>query len=280
MERFVETEEDRTGASMKVNLDGRVALITGAERGIGKAIALAFAENGAIVAVNDINPSGAETCEEIRRRGGDAEFYPADVGDAEAVNRMVAAVEQAWGKIDILINNAAVYVVVKDQKDRLPTHQTSDSDWHRILRVDLDGVFYCSRAVSTRFVERRQGVIINIGSVVGMVPLRMQCAYAAAKAAVLNLTRSHALEVGRYGVRVNAIAPGSTLTDATREVFYSPAAQKLTESFLSHIPLGRPGSVEDIANAALYLASDDAKYVTGHTLVVDGGWTAGYMPEW
>src|SRR5580704_19712824 len=114
MERFVETEEDRTGASMKVNLDGRVALITGAERGIGKAIALAFAENGAIVAVNDINPNGAETCEEIGRRGGDAEFYPADVGDAEAVNRMVAAVEQAWGKIDILINNAAVYVVVKD----------------------------------------------------------------------------------------------------------------------------------------------------------------------
>jgi len=265
---------------MKVDLDGRVALITGAGRGIGKAIALAFADNGAIVVVNDIAPNGAETSEEIRGRGRKADFYRADVGDAEAVNQMVTGVEQAWGKIDILVNNAAVYVVVKDQKERLPAHQTPDADWSRIMRVDLDGVFYCSRAVSSRFVERRKGVIINIGSVVGVIPLRMQCAYGAAKAAVLNLTRSHALEMGQYGVRVNAIAPGSTLTDATREVFYSPAAQKVTESFMKHIPLGRPGSVDDIANAALYLASDDAGYVTGHTLVVDGGWTAGYMPEW
>jgi NAD(P)-dependent dehydrogenase (short-subunit alcohol dehydrogenase family) len=240
---------------------------------------LAFAENGALVAVNDINPDGEETAEEIRRRGGEAKFYLADVGDAQAVNQMVTAVAGAWGKIDILVNNAAVYVA-GDHQQRLPIHQYADSDWRRILRVDLDGVFYCSRAVSAGFVERRQGIIINIGSVVGMVPLRLQCAYGASKAAVLNLTRCHALEVGPYGVRVNAIAPGSTLTDATRQMFYKPASQKLAESLMSHIPLGKPGSVEDIANAALYLASDDSKYVTGQVLVVDGGWTAGYMREW
>jgi 3-oxoacyl-[acyl-carrier protein] reductase len=264
---------------MNVDLHRRVALVTGACQGIGKAIALAFAANGALVAVNDINPAGEKTAEEIRRRGGDAEFYLADVGDAAAVNQMVAAVEQAWEKIDILVNNAAVYVA-GDHQQRLPIHQYADSDWRRILRVDLDGVFYCSRAVSAGFIERKRGIIINIGSVVGIVPLRLQCAYGASKAAVLNLTRCHALEVGPYGVRVNAIAPGSTLTDATRQMFYKPAAKKLAESLVSHIPLGKPGEVDDIANAALFLASDDAKYITGQVLVIDGGWTAGYMREW
>jgi NAD(P)-dependent dehydrogenase (short-subunit alcohol dehydrogenase family) len=264
---------------MKVDLHGRVALVTGARQGIGKAIALAFAENGALVAVNDINPEGEQTASEIRQRGGEARFYRADVGDTQAVDQMVSDLTKAWGKIDILVNNAAVYVA-GDHQQRLPIHQYADSDWQRILRVDLDGVFYCSRAVSAQFVERRHGTIINIGSVVGIVPLRLQCAYGASKAGVLNLTRAHALEVGPYGVRVNAIAPGSTLTEATREMFYSPSTKKLADSLMSHIPLGKPGSVEDIADAALYLASDDAKYVTGQVLVVDGGWTAGYMQEW
>ncbi len=263
---------------MKVDLAGRVALVTGAGRGIGRAIASAFAENGAVVAVNDIEPSGEGTATDIRRRGGNAKFYPADVGDAEAVDMMVATVESDWGKIDILVNNAAVYIATAEE--RLPIHQHVVSDWHRIVRVDLDGVFYCSRAVSAGMVKRNRGVIINISSVAGIVPLRVQCAYDAAKAAVVNLTRCHALEVGPCGVRVNAIAPGSILTDATRPLFYNSGAQKLAESLLSHVPLGKPGEVEDIANAALYLASDDAKYITGHVLVVDGGWTTGYMRDW
>ena len=261
---------------MKVDLEGRVALITGAGQGIGQAIAYAFVENGATVAVNDFNPAGEQTVGEIRRRGWKAEFFRGDVGDVQSVTDTVAAVEKAMGPIDILVNNAGINL----GKERHPAHEFLDSDWHRIIRVDLDGVFYCSRAVSAGMVKRRKGVIINISSVMGIIPIRLQCAYAAAKAGVQNFTRSQALEVGQYGVRVNAIAPGSILTAGTRELFYNPASQQVAQSLLGHIPLGRPGETEDIAQAALYLAGDDAKYVTGHVLVVDGGWTAGFAREW
>lgn len=261
---------------MKVNLGGRVALVTGASQGIGQAIAYAFAQNGARIAVNDVNPAGEETAAEIRRRGGDAKFFPGDVSEVEAVNQMVPAVESGMGPIDILVNNAGINL----GKERRPAHEYSDTDWHRIIRVDLDGVFYCSRAVVKGMIERRKGVIINISSVMAIVPIRLQCAFSAAKAGMQHFTRSQALEVGQYGVRVNAIAPGSILTDGTRKIFYNQADQALAESLLSHVPLGRPGETEDIAQAALYLASDDAKYVTGSVLVVDGGWTAGFAREW
>lgn len=261
---------------MRVDLGGRVALVTGSGQGIGRAIALALAENGAVVAVNDIHPPGEETAEEIRRRGGEAKFFLADVSDVNAVNAMVAAVETELGPIAILVNNAGVNV----GKERYPVHEYLDADWHRILRVDLDGVYYCSRAVSASMVKRRRGCIINIGSIAGVVPLRVQSAFDAAKAGVHNFTRCHALELGPYGIRVNAIAPGSILTAGTRQLFYNPADQQKAESLLSHVPLGKPGEVEDIAHAALYLASDEAKYVTGHVLVVDGGWTAGFVRNW
>ena len=261
---------------MRVDLEGRIALVTGSGQGIGKAIALALAENGAVVAVNDVQPAGEETAEEIRRRGGKAKFFLADVSDVNAVQAMVAAVEKELGPIDILVNNAGVNV----GKERYPIHEYLDADWHRILRVDLDGVYYCSRAVSASMVKRKRGCIINIGSIAGVVPLRVQAAYDAAKAGVHNFTRCHALEVGQYGIRVNAIAPGSTVTAGTRLLFYNPADQEKAQSLLSHVPLGKPGEAEDIASAALYLASDDAKYVTGHVLVVDGGWTAGYVRNW
>lgn len=263
---------------MKVDLQDRVALVTGAGQNIGKAIALALAENGAWLAVNDINPSCEETAQEIRHRGGTAKSYQADVGDVQAVNSLVTEIEREWGRIDILVNNAAVFV--GSLEERYPIHAFLDSDWDRILRVDLNGVFYCSRAVSAGMVKHRRGVIINISSVAGLVPLRLQAAYDVAKAAVVNLTRCHAVEVGAHGVRVNAIAPGSTLTDGTRQTFYNPAASKLAQSLLSHVPLGRPGETTDIAHAAVYLASDEASYVTGHVLVVDGGWTAGFVRDW
>lgn len=261
---------------MKVDLNGRVALVTGSAQGIGKAIALVFAENGATVAVNDLLQTGAASAEEITRRGGKAKFYLADVSDVNAVNGMVGKVEKELGPIDILVNNAGINL----GKKRYPVHELPDTDWHRIVSVDLDGVFYCSRAVSSRMVKRKRGVIINIGSIAGVVPLRVQSVFDAVKAGVHNFTRCHALEVGPYGIRVNAIAPGSIVTAGTRQLFYNPARRKLAKSLLSHVPLGRPGEVEEIAAAALFLASDDAAYVTGHVLVVDGGWTAGYVRDW
>jgi 3-oxoacyl-[acyl-carrier protein] reductase len=263
---------------MKVDLQERVALVTGAAGGIGREIALTLAENGAVVAVNDLNTNGEDTCAEIRQRGGEAAFFPADVGDADSVNGMVAKIEERYGQIDVLINNAGVNVGVG--KARRPVHEFTDAEWHRIIRVDLDGVFYCSRVVSAGMVIRRRGTIVNIGSVLGLVPIRLQCAFSAAKAGMLNFTRSHALEVGAYGVRVNGIAPGSILTEGTKTLFYNEETQRLSDSLISHIPLGKPGETRDIANAALYLASDEASYVTGHVLVVDGGWTAGFAREW
>jgi 3-oxoacyl-[acyl-carrier protein] reductase len=261
---------------MKVDLSGRRALVTGAGDGIGRAIAIALAENGATVAVNDIDQSGEETMRQIQQRGGQAKFYRADVSDVFAVNGMVGAIEEELGELEILVNNAGISIL----KGRLPIHEQPDSHWGKILKVDLDGVFYCSRAASANMVKRRRGVIINIGSIAGIVPLRLQSAYASAKAAVLNFTRCHALEVGSYGIRVNAIAPGSIMTRVTKQVIYNPDAKHLVDNLLSHIPLGRAGEPDDIANAALYLASDEANYVTGHVLVVDGGWTAGFTRDW
>lgn len=261
---------------MKIDFQRRVALITGAAAGIGRSIALSLAEHGAVVAVNDINPEGEETCREIERRGGKAKFFCNDVGDAESVNAMAREVESDLGEIEILVNNAGVNI----GKNRLPVYEFTDSEWHRIIRIDLDGVFYCSRVVSAGMVNRRRGVIVNIGSVLGLIPIRLQCAFSAAKAGMLNFTRSHALEVGPFGVRVNGIAPGSILTDGTKALFYNEEARRMSDSLISHIPLGRPGETQDIANAVLYLASDYASYVTGHVLVVDGGWTAGFAREW
>lgn len=261
---------------MQVDLSGRLALVTGAGSGIGKAIALSLARNGAAVAVNDLHPTGQATAAEIVAQGVRARFYQADVGDPEAVEQMVTSVEKELGPIRILVNNAGINL----GPERHPVHEFADSDWDRILRVDLYGVFHCSRAASARMVTRRAGCIINIGSVMGIIPIRVQSAFAAAKAGVHHFTRSHALEVGRYGIRVNAIAPGSTLTKENQNSWADPQRRPLLESLLSHIPLGTTADVEDIANAALYLASDDSKYVTGHVLVVDGGWTAGFAREW
>jgi len=260
---------------VKVTLNGQVALVTGAARGIGRAIALALADNGAVVAVND-REGGEATCDEIGKGGGRASLYPADVSCVEEVDSMVAAIERDLGPIGILVNNAGVNIGT----NRCRADEFPDSEWHRIIRVDLDGVFYCSRAASKRMVERRSGAIVNITSVFGLVPARLQCAFTAAKAGVVNFTRSQALELGPYRIRVNAVAPGSILTEGTKALFYNPETKQKADSLLSHVPLGRPGTTEDVATAVLYLASPDAQYVTGHVLVVDGGWTAGFTRDW
>lgn len=260
---------------MKVDLTNRLAFVTGAAGAIGRSIAVGLAESGARVVANDrVDPQS--TCAEIQQSGGEAFPCQLDITDPAAVDSAIARVEKDWGPIAILVNNAGI----NTGRDRVPLHEFPDEEWHRVVRVDLDGVFYCSRAVSRRMVDRGSGSIINITSVFGLVPARLQCAYTAAKAGVTNLTRSQALELGPHGIRVNAIAPGSILTSGTRSMFYSAENKERAASLLSHIPLGRPGECSDIAMAVLYLASDAARYVTGHTLVVDGGWTAGYTREW
>lgn len=262
-------------AAIRVDLADRVALVTGAARGIGRSIARELASNGATVAVNDIS-DGEQTCHEILSAGGSAQFFQADISHIQQVEDMVKRVEQTMGNIDILVNNAGINV----GKDRQPVHRFSTEDWDRIINIDLNGTFYCSRSVSARMVERGKGTIVNISSAFGVVPARLQCAYTAAKAGVINFTRSHALEVGSLGIRVNAIAPGSILTEGTRSLFYNETNRARAESLISHIPLGRPGETEDIAHAAVFLVSDAAGYITGHVLMVDGGWTAGFSRDW
>jgi NAD(P)-dependent dehydrogenase (short-subunit alcohol dehydrogenase family) len=180
------------------------------------------------------------------------------------------------GGLDILVNNAGVNTLAH----RVTIENFPRGEWDRLIDVDLTGVFTMTRS-SVSLVGSRLGRIINIASVAGLVPLRLQSAFVAAKAGVVNLTRSMALELGPRGILINAIAPGSVLTAGTEQLFYGPDG-KFKDSvaqLLSHIPLGRPGTPEEIAHAALFLAAPESSYINGHTLVVDGGWTAGYLRD-
>ena len=260
---------------MNVDISNRVALVTGAAGMIGCSTALALADGGAVVVVNDVR-SPEETCDVIRHRGGEAHAFQADVSDPDAVKTMISQIESKVGPIDILTNCASVHGAT----DRFPIHDFPDEEWQQTIRVDLDSVFYCSRAVSTHMIQRRKGAIVNVSSAFGLVPARLQCAHAAAKAGVIGFTRSHALEVGRYGIRVNGVAPGLILSAATRSSFDRPENKQRADSLVSHIPLGIPGDSDDIASAVLYLVSDSARNVTGQILAVDGGWTAGFCRDW
>jgi 3-oxoacyl-[acyl-carrier protein] reductase len=259
---------------MQVNLNGKVALVTGAGRGIGKAIADALATNGALVVYSDIDLPAAEIA---------ATDIPGawplgiDVADPAQVDLGISQVLEAFGRLDIMVNNAGVNTL----HHRVPIDQFPLEEWERILRVDLTGLFLVSRAAARPMIEQRSGRIINIASVAGLVPLRLQSPFVAAKAGVINLTRSMALELGPQGLLVNAIAPGSILTDGTRQLFYGEDGKfkESVEKMLAHIPLGRPGLPEEVASAALFLAAPESSYVNGHILTVDGGWTAGYTRE-
>jgi len=255
-------------------LDGKLAVVTGGARGIGRAIAEALSANGARVIIVDIDAEGADaTAAAIRSATGDCVAHE---GDVSSVDQM-AALAAEIGPLDILVNNAGI----NTHSDRVPIHEYSVEDWRRIVQVDLDGVFAVSRA----FVPGMLGAggrIVNISSIAGIVPLRLQSAFVAAKAGVINLTKSMALELGPQGVLVNAVAPGSTLTDGTRALFYGEggAYTEDAESLLSHIPLRRPGTVEEVAHAVLFLVAPESSYINGAVLTVDGGWTAGYTRDW
>jgi NAD(P)-dependent dehydrogenase (short-subunit alcohol dehydrogenase family) len=197
-----------------------------------------------------------------------------DLSRKDTFSKAVYEISILFGGIDILINNAGVNVGPNERK---PIHEFDDKMWDWIIGIDLDGVFHFSKAVIPQIISREGGVIINISSVVGQIPFRNQCAFTAAKAGVINLSKAMALELAPHNIRVNVIAPGSIMAEGTKKLFYDDPVK--TDAILSHIPQHRVGSPDDIAYAALYLASTEAGYVTGSVLTVDGGWTCGYARD-
>ena len=264
---------------MNVDLKNQVALVTGGAKGIGKAISTLLATNGARVAIVDIDLDAAEkTAAGIRESGGEVLAIEGDVSRSGQMEPAVERIVEEWGKLSILVNNAGINTL----GGRVPIHEFREEDWSRILEVDLTGVYVVSKAAVPALLRNRGGRIVNISSVAGLVPLRLQSAFVAAKAGVVNLTRSMALELGSHGILVNAVAPGSTLTRGTKKLFYA-ADGVYTEnaaSLLSHIPLGRPAETREIAYSVLFLVSPEASYINGAVLTVDGGWTAGYTRDW
>jgi NAD(P)-dependent dehydrogenase (short-subunit alcohol dehydrogenase family) len=264
---------------MHVDLQGQVAVVTGGALGIGRAIAESLATNGAAVAIVDLASDEAQrAAEELVAAGRQAAAYVGDVADAQRMTEIAEQISQAFGPPSILINNAGINTA----RDRKPIQEYARTDWDNIVRVDLTGVFVASQAIVPYILRRGGGRIVNIASVAGLVPLRLQSGFVAAKAGVVNLSKSMALELGPQGILTNCVAPGSILTRGTRALFYdaSGAYNEKAASLLSHVPLGRPGSPEEIAHAVLFLVAPEASYVNGAVLTVDGGWTAGFTRDW
>jgi NAD(P)-dependent dehydrogenase (short-subunit alcohol dehydrogenase family) len=259
---------------MKVELKGKVALVTGAAQGIGLAIADILAENEAHVIYTDIN---IEKVRAAAARWPNATAIQLDVADIDQVEKVVSKAVRLTGRLDILVNNAGVNTL----DHRVNIDNFPPEEWHRILNIDLTGLFFVSRMASRPMIQQKSGRIINISSVVGLVPMRLQSPFVAAKAGVVNLTKSMALELGPQGILVNAIAPGSIVTESTSALFYGENAKYKdgVNNLLAHIPLGRPGTPKEIAHAALFLVAPESSYINGHVLTVDGGWTAGYTRE-
>lgn len=257
---------------MQLDLNGKVALVTGAATGIGKACADLLAENGATVIYSDRDlPRVTETAQ------GKGQPLHLDVADRAGVAAAVADVEGRLGRIDILVNNAGIGVNAEDRKT---IEEFPDRAWDEVLAIDLTGVFTVSKAVLKGMKARRSGAVVNIASITGLVGLRLQSPYIAAKAAVINLTRGMAIELATEGIRVNAVAPGSTATEAWHGWMNDPQSAGLRDKQLATIPMKRPGTPREMAQGVAFLSSDAASYITGHTLVIDGGWTAGYARDW
>ena len=249
-------------------LDGRVAIVTGSGSGMGRAFSIALAKAGADVVITELpgkEKAADDTAAEVRAAGRRALTLPLDVRQIAAIHQMVERTLGEWGRIDILVNNAGMNI-------RKMAVDVLEEDWDQVLDTDLKGVFFCAQAVGRHMIRRGQGgKIVNIASQVGLVAYHSRVAYCAAKAGVINMTRALALEWAPHHINVNAIAPTFVRTPLVEELLKDPAVR---DDVLRRIPLGRLAEPEDIVGAVVYLAGPASDLVTGHTLVVDGGWTA------
>jgi 2-deoxy-D-gluconate 3-dehydrogenase len=248
------------------DLSGRVAIVTGGSRGLGKHFGLGLARAGADVVIADILATeAAETAKEIEKEGRASLAVRVDVTREEDVQKMAHRVKEHFGKIDILVNNAGINVIS-------PAEDFPEDQWNKVVDVNLKGVFLCAKAVGKIMIGQKCGKIVSMASIHGLVgSVHNAIAYNSTKAAVINLTRSLAVEWGKYSINVNAIAPGIILTELTRNRLENKEYHDL---WVGKTPLGRIGRPEDLLGALIYLASDASNWVSGHTVVVDGGYTA------
>ena len=242
------------------DLTNKVAIITGASQGIGKGMAETFSKAGAHVACVSRNKDNLKSvADSLIENGGAASFYTCDVSSLDAFQNTIKEIAENHGSVDILVNNAGIC------KDKLIMRMSED-DWNKVININLNGAFNGIKAVSQIMIKQRAGRIINISSIVGLIGNPGQANYAASKAGLIGLSKSAAKELAPRGITVNAIAPGYIATDMTDQI-----TDQAKESLITKIPLGRIGSPSDIAASALFLASDEAGYITGQTLTVDGG---------
>lgn len=255
---------ERNTEEIKMRLKDKVAIITGGGTGIGRGIALEFSKEGARVVVSGrrIEPLN-ETVNQIQTQGGTAITIQTDVSSSKQVNQMAEKIITEFGRIDILVNNAGIYL----PHDAL---SATEEEWDRVLAIDLKGVWLCSKACLPQMLKQGEGKIINISSIAGLIGFENSAAYCAAKGAVNNMTRQMALDYSLKGININAIAPGVIETEMTKSYLADESGRRV---LLEKTPVGRIGKPEDIAYAAVYLASSESDFVTGQTLVVDGGWT-------
>lgn len=244
-----------------MSLTGKNALVTGASRGIGRAIAVELAKNGANIAISYVNnkDKAEEVVNEIKRYGVKAIAVKADVSKEEEVLNMVKIVKESIGSIDILVNNAGI------NRDNLLMRMSTE-DWDKVIDTNLKGTYLCSKALIRDMIKKKSGKIINIASVAGVAGNFGQTNYSASKAGVIGFTKSLAKEVASRGINVNAIAPGLIETDMTLAL-----KEDIRDSLVKNIPMGRLGTVQDIANIVIFLASEKSNYITGQVINVDGG---------
>jgi 3-hydroxybutyrate dehydrogenase len=254
---------------MPGTLDGKVALVTGGASGIGRATALTFAREGAKLIIADLHEEGGQqTVHMITEQGGDATFVQVDVTQAAEVEAMISKTVETYGRLDCAHNNAGV-----TQQAYPPTADFPEADWHRVLAINLTGVWLCMKSEIPEMLTRGGGAIVNTASVAGLVGLAGRSAYVASKHGVVGITRTAALEYAQQGIRINCVCPGYIRTPMVAYVIQHEG-RHLEEQMVAREPIGRLGTPEEIAEAVVWLCSDAASFVTGHTMTVDGGYVA------